>query len=76
MFDLLARMFDLLARVLDRDKPRGGSRPVCNNLTVIAALLDKLCACLTTACLALISARVRCCQADIISKLGISLHMV
>jgi hypothetical protein len=71
-----AWMFDLLARVLHRDKPKGGSRPVCNNQTVVTTLLDKLCACLTTACLTLISAHVRSCQADIGSKLGISLHMV
>ena len=71
-----AWMFDLLARVLDRDKPKGGSRPVCNNQTVITTLLDKLCACLTTACLALISAHVRSCQTDIGSKLGINLHMI
>ena len=69
-------MFDLLARVLHRDKPKGGSRPVCNNQTVVTTLIDKLCACLTTACLTLISAHVRSCQADIGSKLGIDLHMI
>ena len=71
-----AWIFDLLARVLDRDKPKGGSRPVCNNQTVVTTLLDKLCACLTTACLSLISAHVRSCQEDIGSKLKMHLHMV
>jgi hypothetical protein len=69
-------MFDLLAWVLDDDKPKGGFRPVCNNQTVVTTLLDKLCECLTTACLTLISAHVRSCQADISSKLGTPLHMV
>ena len=68
--------FDLLARLLHRDKPKGGSRPVCNNQTVVTTLLDKVCASLTTACLKRIYAHVRRCEDDIGSKLRIHLHMI
>ena len=68
--------FELLARVLDRDKPKGGSRPVCNNQNVVTTLLDKLCACTTTACLGIIEAHVRSLQTIIGSDQNMPLHMM
>ena len=68
--------FELLARVLDRDKPKGGSRPVCNNQNVVTTLLDKLCACTTTACLGIIEAHVRSLQTTIGSDQNMPLHMM
>ena len=68
--------FELLARVLDRDKPKGGSRPVCNNQNVVTTLLDKLCACTTTECLGIIEAHVRSLQTIIGSDQNMPLHMM
>ena len=42
---------ELLPRELDRRKPKGGDRPVCNMQAVLTAFIDQVCACIVTACL-------------------------
>jgi hypothetical protein len=66
----------LFPRVLDREKPKGGARPVCNMQNVMTSSLDRLYACIITACLTEIDTHVRLVQTVLSKSLSIDVNMI
>jgi hypothetical protein len=67
---------ELLPRELDRRKPKGGDRPVCNMQAVLTAFIDQVCACIVTACLTEVDHCVRRLQSLIASAMHVDVRMI
>ena len=67
---------ELLPRELDRRKPKGGDRPVCNMQAVLTAFIDQVCACIVTACLTEVDQCVRRLQSLIASAMHADVRMM